>query len=293
MSAESISPCAAEPGRLIERPCVTQRRSHHSSDPMQPNRQTTVKPQQGPTAASFPPRACSPSSLWRLHSGCLLLPCWPSEGHVDWWHPLRPAAAALVLPNPVLSHVLGHLSRLWLFAVPRTIAHQAAQTAGFSRPEYESGLPCPPPGDLGLKPASLMSPALAGTFFTTSATWETHLILGFSKKKKKKRRRRRRKKYQKYQGWGDKDKGNGEEDRAPQHRQKKGESGDRGDCLWHLPWPSSVYPTLSWSRASRHYPPKPMFISDWMDRTFIGFQIFTSPRRQSPSLPVKHISLNS
>ena len=75
-----------------------------------------------------------------------------------------------------------------------------------------------------------MSPALAGTFFTTSATWETHLILGYIKKKKKKRRRRR-KKYQKYQGWGDKDKGNGEEDRAPQHRQKKGESGDRGDCL--------------------------------------------------------------
>ena len=34
---------------------------------------------------------------------------------------------------------------------------------------------CPPPGDLpdlGIKPASLRSPALAGGFFTTSATWE-------------------------------------------------------------------------------------------------------------------------
>ena len=34
---------------------------------------------------------------------------------------------------------------------------------------------CPPPGDLpnpGIKPATLMSPALAGQFFTTSATWE-------------------------------------------------------------------------------------------------------------------------
>ena len=34
---------------------------------------------------------------------------------------------------------------------------------------------CPPPGDLpnpGIKPASLTSPALAGGFFTTSATWE-------------------------------------------------------------------------------------------------------------------------
>ena len=45
---------------------------------------------------------------------------------------------------------------------------------GFSRQEYWSGLPCPPPGNLpdpGIKPASLKSPALAGGFFTTSATW--------------------------------------------------------------------------------------------------------------------------
>ena len=40
------------------------------------------------------------------------------------------------------------------------------------------GLPFPFPGDLpnpGIKPESLMSPALAGKFFTTSATWEAHL----------------------------------------------------------------------------------------------------------------------
>ena len=42
----------------------------------------------------------------------------------------------------------------------------------FSRQEYWSGLPCPPPGDLpnpGIKPTSLTSPALAGGFFTTAA----------------------------------------------------------------------------------------------------------------------------
>jgi len=46
---------------------------------------------------------------------------------------------------------------------------------GFSRQEYWSGLPCPLPGDLpnpGVEPASLISPALAGRFFITSATWE-------------------------------------------------------------------------------------------------------------------------
>ena len=49
---------------------------------------------------------------------------------------------------------------------------------GFSRQEYWSGLPCPPPGDLlypGIESASLTSPALAGGFFTTSATWEAPL----------------------------------------------------------------------------------------------------------------------
>ena len=50
---------------------------------------------------------------------------------------------------------------------------------GFSRQEYWSGLPCLPPGDLpnpGVKPASLLSPALAGRFFTTSATWEAPYV---------------------------------------------------------------------------------------------------------------------
>ena len=39
-----------------------------------------------------------------------------------------------------------------------------------SRQEYWSGLPCLPPGDLpnpGIEPESLMSPALAGRFFST------------------------------------------------------------------------------------------------------------------------------
>ena len=46
---------------------------------------------------------------------------------------------------------------------------------GFPRQAYWSGLPCPPPGDLsnpGVEPTSLMSPVLAGGFFTTSATGE-------------------------------------------------------------------------------------------------------------------------
>ena len=51
---------------------------------------------------------------------------------------------------------------------------------GFSRQEYWSGLPCPPPGNLpnlGIKPESLTTPELAGRFFTTSTTWKAPRIL--------------------------------------------------------------------------------------------------------------------
>ena len=52
---------------------------------------------------------------------------------------------------------------------------------GFSKQEYWSVLSCPPPGvlpDPGIEPVSLASPALAGRFFTTRATWEApHLCL--------------------------------------------------------------------------------------------------------------------
>ena len=60
-------------------------------------------------------------------------------------------------------------------ATPWTVAHQAPLSMGFSQQEYWSGLPCPPPGGLshpGIEPEPLMSPALAGGFFTTNATWE-------------------------------------------------------------------------------------------------------------------------
>ena len=58
---------------------------------------------------------------------------------------------------------------------PGTVAPQAPLSMGFSRPEYWSGWPCPPPGDLpdpGIELTSLMSPALARGFSTASATWE-------------------------------------------------------------------------------------------------------------------------
>ena len=69
--------------------------------------------------------------------------------------------------------MLSPFSHVHLLVTPWTIAHQAPLFMGFSRQEYWTGLPCPPPGDLPdprIEPKSLMSPALAAQFFTTSAT---------------------------------------------------------------------------------------------------------------------------
>ena len=70
--------------------------------------------------------------------------------------------------------VLNCISCVQLFATLWMVARQAPLSMGFSRQEFWSRLPCPPPGDLpesGIEPASLTSPELTGEFFPTSATW--------------------------------------------------------------------------------------------------------------------------
>ena len=55
--------------------------------------------------------------------------------------------------------VLSCFSHVRLFVTPRTVASQAPLSMGFSRQEYWSGLPCPPPGDLpspGTDPVSCL-----------------------------------------------------------------------------------------------------------------------------------------
>ena len=75
------------------------------------------------------------------------------------------------------------LSHVWLFATPWTVALQAPLPMGFSGQEYWSGMPLPSWGDLPnprTEPASLMSPVLAGKFFTTRTTWEAPRCIQFS-----------------------------------------------------------------------------------------------------------------
>ena len=69
--------------------------------------------------------------------------------------------------------VLSHFSCVRHFVTLWAVALQAPLCMGFSRQGIWSGLLCPPPGDLPyqrIEPMSLMSPSLAGGFFTTCAT---------------------------------------------------------------------------------------------------------------------------
>ena len=97
--------------------------------------------------------------------------------HLSWtlWFLSCIALCMLNLYNCVHVWVLNCLSHVQLFAIRWTLALQAPLSTEFSRQEYWSGLLCFPPGDLpdpGIKPTFLLSPVLAGGFFTSSATWE-------------------------------------------------------------------------------------------------------------------------
>ena len=66
--------------------------------------------------------------------------------------------------------MLSHFSCVWLFVTLWTVAHQASLSMGFSKQEYWSGLPCPPPGDLP-------DPGIEPVFHAASASQGDSLLL--------------------------------------------------------------------------------------------------------------------
>ena len=67
--------------------------------------------------------------------------------------------------------MLSRFSHVRLFATQWMVTLQAPPSMGFSRHEYWSGVLFPSPGALvvpGIKLTSVMSPVLAGRFFTSS-----------------------------------------------------------------------------------------------------------------------------
>ena len=120
------------------------------------------------------PLHLSPQQSWPVLTRYFLLlsvlaqkgcvgPLFPVTGlHFDHWGPLH-------------AWVWSRCCRVWLCATPWTVAHQAPLS--MDCPGKNTGEDCYAlvQGDLpnpGIEPSSLMSPAWAGGFLTSSATWE-------------------------------------------------------------------------------------------------------------------------
>ena len=112
------------------------------------------------------------------------LPC-PPPGDLTFWNSWVKASESCTGPlhmadefqTPAQSAfivcVVSLFSCVWL-CKPMDCSPPVSSVHGILQQEYWSGLPCPSPGELpdpGIKPVSLKSPALAGGFFTTGATY--------------------------------------------------------------------------------------------------------------------------
>ena len=106
--------------------------------------------------------------------------CWAMED----------GASLNFLPSSTIPVHAQLLSRVWLFAIPWTVACQASLSMEFPSQEYWRGLPFPFPRDLpnpGIKPAS---PALAGGFyFLPLSHWERSFECAKSLPKKLKKKK--------------------------------------------------------------------------------------------------------
>ena len=66
-----------------------------------------------------------------------------------------------------------------ILCVPMDCSLPSSSVYGILQARIPEWLPCPPLADLpdpGIEPGSPASPALAGGFFTTSATWEALML---------------------------------------------------------------------------------------------------------------------
>ena len=79
--------------------------------------------------------------------------------------------------------LLSHFSHVRFCVTPKTAAHQAPRSLGFSRQEHWSGLPCPSPGvlpDPGIKP---WSPALQADSLPTELLGKPNYLVKLLKSK--------------------------------------------------------------------------------------------------------------
>ena len=119
-------------------------------------------------------------ACFSLHAPFPVSPCplfWPvktvsAKGFVTTTHCFQELLQSEFHNTLCLACMLIHFGRVRLLATLWTVTHQAPLSMGFSRQEYWSGLPCPPPRDLPQprqesNPCASCGSWTAGGFFTT------------------------------------------------------------------------------------------------------------------------------
>ena len=82
-----------------------------------------------------------------------------------------------LVPSPqYLLYIVVQSISPFSFATPSTVVHQAPPSMGFTRQEYQSGLPFPSPEGLPDPGIETVASALAGRFFTNWVTGNTHVF---------------------------------------------------------------------------------------------------------------------
>ena len=118
--------------------------------------------------------ACSPVACTSELAPCQIWWARAEDGaEWGWWcmwgSHTSMLLACFIFYSTCSAHLVSRFSHFQLFVTLWTIACQASLSMGFSRQEYQSVLPCRPPGsnlpDPGIGPTSLTSSALVGEFF--------------------------------------------------------------------------------------------------------------------------------
>ena len=109
-------------------------------------------------------------------------------GHSPWGHKESDTTELLSTQAHMQLGFLLRTSHLGILCLLLCVCAKSLQSCLILCDPTNCSLPCPSPGTLpdpGIKPMALMSPALAGGFFTTSATWEACTKIPGSHKKTK------------------------------------------------------------------------------------------------------------
>ena len=105
------------------------------------------------------------------HSSVQMEVCWELNSHPCYHHYV--SLLGLLWQSICCSSVAKSCPTPW------TVTCQTPLSMGFPRQEYRSGLPFPPPGNPPDSGTKLVSPALAGGFFTIEPPREPNKVLGW------------------------------------------------------------------------------------------------------------------